>query len=106
MMMQRLRDEVFIRVPGGGRVSVLDLWSHVRNNPQLKALAERDPNLAAPAGGRSRCVRQRAAVCVVACLPAWLRLHAGGVVCWLMLIACWWCVLLDVWGSHSSHSCC
>ncbi|KAF8072638.1 hypothetical protein HT031_000298 [Scenedesmus sp. PABB004] len=55
LMVQRLRDEAFVELPGGaGRVSVWDLWTYIKGNPELKALAERNPNLVAPSQGMTR----------------------------------------------------
>jgi hypothetical protein len=55
VLAQRLKEEHFIELPdGAGRVSVWDLWNYVKNNPELEALAERDPAFAAPAQGMTR----------------------------------------------------
>jgi hypothetical protein len=55
VLAQRLKEEEFIELPGGsGRVSVWDLWNYVKNNPELEALANRDPAFAAPAQGMTR----------------------------------------------------
>jgi hypothetical protein len=55
VLAQRLKEEEFVELPGGaGRVSVWDLWNYVKNNPELEALANRDPAFAAPAQGMTR----------------------------------------------------
>lgn len=56
VLAQRLKEQHFVELPDGqGRVSVWDLWHYVKANPELEALAERDPAFAAPAQGMTRC---------------------------------------------------
>jgi hypothetical protein len=54
LMIQKLRDDVFLPGPDGSRISVWDMFNYVHNNPELQALAERDPSLAAPVEGMTR----------------------------------------------------
>lgn len=56
LTLQRLKEHSFVELPGGeGRVSVLDLVNYVKNNPELKALVDKDPNLVLPKEGMTRC---------------------------------------------------
>lgn len=55
LSLQHLKEHAFIELPGGeGRVSVLDLINYVQNNPELKALVDKDPNLVLPKEGMTR----------------------------------------------------
>lgn len=55
LAVQHLKERAFLDLPDGqGRVSVWDLLTYVRNNPELKALVNKDPNMVLPKEGMTK----------------------------------------------------